>query len=89
MVSLSEQRLQEARARIADVVLASAAPEQLGRIALRPHQRLAVVRVTRALERHGGCLLADDVGRGKTYVALTVARTWERPLVVVPASRPL
>lgn len=38
-----------------------------------------------AVTRHGGCLLADDVGRGKTYVALAVARRWKRPLVVVPA----
>src|ERR671913_67426 len=36
--------------------------------------------------RDGGCLLADDVGTGKTYVALAVSRTWRRPLVVVPAS---
>ena len=38
------------------------------------------------LRREGGCLLADDVGTGKTYVALAIAREWQRPLVVVPAS---
>jgi hypothetical protein len=38
------------------------------------------------MTRDGGCLLADDVGEGKTYVALAVARTWTRPLVIVPAS---
>ncbi|MBW8768938.1 MAG: DEAD/DEAH box helicase, partial [Gemmatimonadetes bacterium] len=32
------------------------------------------------------CLLADDVGTGKTYVALATARHWTRALVVVPAS---
>jgi len=86
VVSLSELKLRAARACIAEVVTAAAPPSELGRITLRPHQRIAVARVTQALVRHGGCLLADDVGRGKTYVALAVARRWERPLVVVPAS---
>ena len=31
-------------------------------------------------------MLADEVGTGKTFVALAVARTWRRPLVVAPAS---
>ena len=86
VVSLSEHRLHRARARIAEAMLANAGPEHLGRIRLRPHQQLAIVRITRAVERHGGCLLAEDVGRGKTYVALAVLRTWAKPLVVVPAS---
>lgn len=84
--SLAEHRLRAARARIAETMSACAAPSVLGSIRLRPHQRLAVTRVTRTLARDGGCLLADDVGRGKTYVALAIARQWERPLVVVPAS---
>ena len=53
---------------------------------LREDQRVTAARVLDALQRHGGCLLADDVGRGKTYVALAVARSWRRPLVVAPAS---
>jgi len=86
MVLLSELRLRAVRARMAEVVMGANAPEMLGRIRLQRHQRLAVSRVTRALRQHGGCLLADDVGRGKTFVALAVARSWQHPLLVVPAS---
>jgi superfamily II DNA or RNA helicase len=86
MVSLTELRLRAARARIADVASVSTVPPALGSIRLQPHQQRAVSRVTQMIARHGGCLLAEDVGRGKTYVALAVARRWKRPLVVVPAS---
>ncbi len=86
MVPLSDLRLDLARARIAEAAAAASPPVVLGSIALRPHQRVAVARATQCLARHGGCLLADDVGRGKTYVALAVARQWERPLVVIPSS---
>ena len=86
MVSLTELRLRAVRARIADVASVGVAPLALGSIRLRPHQQLAAARVTQMISRHGGCLLAEDVGRGKTYVALAVARQWKRPLVVVPAA---
>jgi hypothetical protein len=86
VVQLSDLRLRAVRARIAEVTSTSMVPAELGAVRLRPHQRGAVTRVTDAIARDGGCLLADDVGRGKTYVALAVARRWQRPLVVVPAS---
>lgn len=86
MVSLTELRLRAARARIAEVASANVVSASLGSLELRPHQRLAVARATQAIARHGGCLLADDVGRGKTFVALAIARHWEQPLAVVPAS---
>ncbi len=86
MVQLSELRLRAVRARMAEAVSDASAPKMIGSIRLHPHQRLAVSRVTRTLREHGGCLLADDVGRGKTFVALAIARTWQRPLLVVPAS---
>ena len=85
-VALGELRLRATRARIAELATVAAAPPTLGSIRLQSHQRLAVARVIQALARDGGCLLADDVGRGKTYVALAVARQWRRPLAVVPAS---
>jgi superfamily II DNA or RNA helicase len=85
-VQLNELRLRAVRARMAGLVFGAEVPELLGQIRLRPHQRDAVSRVTRALGRHGGCLLAEDVGRGKTFIALAVARRWKRPLLVVPAS---
>ena len=59
---------------------------RLGSIVLRSDQLEAARRVRIHLRRDGGCLLADDVGTGKTYVALAVARDWTRPLVVMPAS---
>jgi hypothetical protein len=85
-VSLTDLRRREAYARIADLVGPAIVPPRLGTIALRDEQRHAVARVALAMSRHGGCLLADDVGRGKTYVALAVARDWREPLIAVPAS---
>lgn len=62
------------------------APTAVGTIVLRPHQRAAVHRLRRALAEHGGALLADDVGLGKTYAAATLAREFARVLVVAPAA---
>jgi hypothetical protein len=85
-VSLTELHLRAARARIASTLAASSVSPALGSINLRADQCASVSRVLAALERDGGCLLANDVGTGKTYVALAVARTWSRALIVVPAS---
>jgi superfamily II DNA or RNA helicase len=80
------------RALIARLVLgASSASDagssaMLGAITLRPHQREAVERLRQALADHGGALLADDVGLGKTYVATALAREYECVLVVAPAA---
>ena len=53
---------------------------------LAPHQIPAAERLNAILTRHGGALLADAVGLGKSYVALAVvlARN-ERFALVVPA----
>jgi superfamily II DNA or RNA helicase len=40
---------------------------------LAPHQREAVARALLLIGRHGGAILADDVGLGKSYVAARVA----------------
>src|SRR5947209_73629 len=42
-------------------------------IELAPHQRDALARILALLERHGGAILADDVGLGKSFVAAAVA----------------
>lgn len=83
----------QVRALIARLVLGAAgannggsAAAPLGDITLRPHQREAVARLRVALAEHGGALLADDVGLGKTYVATALAREYERVLVVAPAA---
>ena len=81
-----QRRLDRIRARFAASVLLDAPAATLGSIVLRPDQLETVRRVRAQLRRDGGCLLADDVGTGKTYVALAAARTWTRPLIVVPAS---
>lgn len=62
-----------------------ASPERLGSIVLRPHQMSAVSRLRAALDQFGGALLADEVGMGKTFVALTVATRFKRPIVFGPA----
>ncbi|MFL5608684.1 MAG: helicase-related protein [Gemmatimonadaceae bacterium] len=88
VVLLSEATalLRDARTRIADACSATLVAAELGEITLRDDQRRTAARVAAAIARDGGCLLADDVGRGKTFVALAVARRWARPLILVPAS---
>lgn len=63
-----------------------ASGQPLGEIRLRAHQHEASARVRRLLDIHGGALLADDVGLGKTFVALDIARDASRPLVIAPAA---
>lgn len=53
---------------------------------LAPHQMPAAERLSAILTRHGGALLADAVGLGKSYVALAVAlAAGESFTLVVPA----
>lgn len=75
------------RSRIARAVLGSRleVPATLGTIRLRDRQRSLASRAARLIDLHRGALLADPVGLGKTYVALAVAREFERVIVVAPA----
>src|SRR3989441_12691191 len=53
---------------------------------LAPHQIPAAERLTSIIARHGGALLADEVGLGKSYVAVAVALAYKEPFgLVVPA----
>ncbi len=53
---------------------------------LAPHQVPAAERLVAMLARHGGALLADAVGLGKSYVALAAAlAVGDRFVLVVPA----
>src|SRR5213078_4650821 len=53
---------------------------------LAPHQIPAAERLIGILGRHGGALLADAVGLGKSYVSLAVALALSEPFaLVVPA----
>jgi superfamily II DNA or RNA helicase len=58
---------------------------QIGDVTLRPHQRDAVARLRHAIEEFGGALLADEVGLGKTFVAIALAREASRAMIVAPA----
>lgn len=75
------------RQRIAGLLLSRrpAADARVGDVSLWPHQRDAVARLRMAIGEFGGALLADDVGTGKTFVALSVASGYAAPLVVAPA----
>ena len=55
---------------------------------LLPSQQQSYRRVLAALDRHGGGLLADPVGAGKTYVALAVAAALapRESVAIVPAA---
>src|SRR3712207_6291954 len=76
-----------ARATIAGLYPGRArAPRSVGTITLRPHQRVAIDRLRRIIREFGGALLADEVGLGKTYVAVALAREASAPLVVAPAA---
>lgn len=77
------------RATIARAMLddPSASDECVGTITLRPHQRNAASRLYEMLTEHGGVMLADRVGLGKTYVAIAVAaRLRVEPLLVIPSA---
>ena len=53
---------------------------------LAPHQLPAAERLSTIIARYGGALLADEVGLGKSYVALAVALALKQPFtLVVPA----
>ena len=57
----------------------------LGQITLLPHQRDAVEQLHTMLAAMHVALLADDVGMGKTFVALAVAQRYPRCLIIAPA----
>lgn len=81
-----ELPLERARACIAAAVLGDPRRDvHVGPVVLRPHQADAVARVERLLQMHRGALVADDVGLGKTYAALAVARG-RRFVIVCPAA---
>ena len=82
----ADARLSAARAAIAAVCLDGLPSSTLGSVQLRLDQRRILARATRALEHQGGCLIGEDVGRGKTFVALALARRWTHPLIIAPAS---
>ena len=84
--STLQRELDRARALLAASALLDDSSATLGSIVLRPDQVETVRRVRAHLRRDGGCLLADDVGTGKTYVAIAATRAWTRRLIVVPAS---
>ena len=59
---------------------------RVGSITLQPHQISAVARVRTALDNFNGALLCDDVGMGKTYVALAIAADFPSCAIVIPAA---
>lgn len=70
---------------MADTLLPVLPSATLGGIELLPHQRDAVARLRSILDAHHGALLADDVGLGKTFVALAIAHAYAHVHVIAPA----
>ena len=58
----------------------------IGDITLYPHQADAVLRLRAILREFHGALLADDVGLGKTYIALALAAQHRVAHVIAPAA---
>ena len=77
----------EARSAIAWHVLGAPADtdERLGTVTLHVHQAEAVERIRALLDTTRGALLADDVGLGKTFTALAIARDLAT-IVLAPAA---
>ena len=74
------------RAAIARTILGSQSfAAELGAVRLKPHQASSIPRLELALNEFGGALLCDEVGMGKTYIALAIARRYARVLIVAPA----
>lgn len=78
------------RQRRADEERRYAASQRRGRIDANPHQIEAVIFALRRV-REGGCLLADEVGLGKTIeaglvLAQLLAEGMRRALLIVPAA---
>ena len=73
------------RSAIAWHLLGNRIPATLGEVTLQPHQLQAVQRLGRMLAEHGGALLADEVGLGKSFVALALARAARAAVIVAPA----
>lgn len=78
-------RVRAVQRRLATAVLPPLPPVELGDVRLMPHQRQAAAQLLRILQRHGGALLADDVGLGKTFTALAVARHYTHTHILAPA----
>ncbi len=57
----------------------------LGNIQLYAHQITAYHRIQTAIAEFGGALLCDDVGLGKTYIALAVAAHYPHIQIIAPA----
>ncbi|MDQ2889974.1 MAG: DEAD/DEAH box helicase [Gemmatimonadota bacterium] len=84
--AFSRVPLCHARAAIAECMLGGEGSlARVGEVTLRAHQRSAASRLSRILSSHGGALLCDDVGLGKTYTALAVAAPFASLVVVAPA----
>jgi hypothetical protein len=91
MATLRLTNPDEVRATIAAHVLGAASGGgTIGTVTLHAHQAAAVSRLREIIRRHGGALLADEVGLGKTFVALALASELGEAAVVAPASlRPM
>ena len=59
---------------------------RLGEVTLHAHQAVAVRRLREAMDEFGGAILSDEVGMGKTFVALAIAKDFARTLIVAPAA---
>ena len=74
------------KAHIARAFMPLTPPLIIGDVTLLPHQAEAVVRLRTIINEFHGALLADDVGLGKTYVALALAAERRTAHVIAPAA---
>ena len=82
-----EQAARVARARIANALRTSEdLPRTLGNVTLHDEQWEAACRAAVIVRQQGGVLVANDVGSGKTFLALAAARAFGDLAIVAPAA---
>ncbi len=89
MIPFDARSATETRAILAAAVLPrpELSPSTIGDITLHDRQRIAADRLMSLIRAHGGALLADPVGFGKTYTALAVAARFNgTATIIAPAS---
>ncbi|HEY4307397.1 MAG TPA: DEAD/DEAH box helicase [Gemmatimonadaceae bacterium] len=89
MIDFDVRSAADVRAAIAATILppGQSPSSTIGSVTLHDRQRVAAERLCAIIRDHGGALLADPVGLGKTYTALAVAtRLGGSATIVAPAS---
>ncbi|MEO7083267.1 MAG: helicase-related protein [Gemmatimonadaceae bacterium] len=84
MSDVAVRSLKHVQSAISTRLISDAAtiPETLGNVSLRHAQRDVASRLAALISLHGGAMLAEPVGLGKTYASLAAAATFDCGLTI-------